>query len=91
MNATAEIDKAGRLVIPKKIRDSLHLVPGTRVTFSQVGETIQIQTEAKPRGLYWDRGWPVLDSGLVPPSDAVEDVNRAREERMNFLIRNRDE
>ena len=32
MNAIAEIDKAGRVVVPKKFRDALHLVPGTRLS-----------------------------------------------------------
>lgn len=51
MNATTEIDKAGRIVVPKKMRDALHLVPGTRVTLKQEGDAIQIAPERAGRGL----------------------------------------
>jgi AbrB family looped-hinge helix DNA binding protein len=85
MNAIAEIDKAGRVVVPKKFRDMLHLRPGTRLHLRQEGETIVIQTESKPRGLYMDRGTLVYDAGPVPPSDVVEWIAEDREARMKHL------
>jgi AbrB family looped-hinge helix DNA binding protein len=42
MNAIVEIDKAGRIVVPKKLRDDLHLIPGTR---------LRIERERRPAGL----------------------------------------
>ncbi len=85
MNAIAEIDKAGRLVVPKKMRDALHLVPGTRLTLLQEGQTIVLETESKPRGLYMKRGTLVYDAGPVPPSDAVDWVARDREAHLKDL------
>ncbi len=85
MNATAEIDKAGRIVVPKKMRDTLHLVPGTRLTLHQEGQTIVLETESKPRGLYMKRGTLVYDAGPVPPSDAADWVARDREARLKDL------
>ena len=41
MNST--IDKAGRIVIPKAIRDAVRLEPGTRVRFRIVSGRIQIE------------------------------------------------
>lgn len=41
MNAT--IDKAGRLVVPKAIRDAARLEPGTRVRFRVVSGRIEIE------------------------------------------------
>jgi AbrB family looped-hinge helix DNA binding protein len=86
MNAIAEIDKAGRVVVPKKFRDVLHLRPGTRLHLRQEGETIVIQTESKPRGLYMKKGTLVYDAGPGPASDAVEEVARTRNERMEAIL-----
>ena len=86
MNATAEIDKAGRVVVPKKMRDVLHLRPGTRLHLRQEGETIVIELESKPRGLYMKRGTLVYDAGPGPASDAVDEVAMARNARMEAIL-----
>jgi AbrB family looped-hinge helix DNA binding protein len=88
MNAIAEIDKAGRLVVPKKLRDALHLVPGTRLSIRQEGDALVIQPESKPRGLYMKRGTLVYDAGPGPATDAVEEVARTREARMKAILSN---
>ena len=85
MIATAEIDKAGRLVVPKKMRDALRLVPGTRVTLSQTEDEITIAPELKPRNLYLDRGTLVYDVGPFPPVDVVAEVRRNRDDRLDEL------
>ena len=41
MNAT--IDKAGRLVVPKAIRDAARLEPGTEVRFRVVSGHVEIE------------------------------------------------
>jgi len=38
----ATIDKAGRLVIPKPIRDRRHLVPGTEVEIVETDDGIEL-------------------------------------------------
>jgi AbrB family looped-hinge helix DNA binding protein len=81
MNAIAEIDKAGRVVVPKKFRDMLHLRPGARLHLRQEGETI-----VKPRGLYMKKGTLVYDSGQVPSSDAVDEVAKVRDARMDAIL-----
>ena len=86
MNAITEIDKAGRVVVPKKFRDVLHLRPGTRLHLRQEGETIVIQTESQPRGLYMKKGTLVYDAGPGPASDAVDEVARARNARMEAIL-----
>jgi AbrB family looped-hinge helix DNA binding protein len=85
MNAIAEIDKAGRLVVPKKMRDALHLEPGTRLTLHQEGGTITLQPENKPRGLYREDGMLVYDTGPLPP-EHVNWVDDAREERERQMM-----
>ena len=83
MDTTIEIDKAGRVVVPKQIRDTLHLTPGTKLNISIEGNQIILRHEAKPRGLYRKRGMLVYDSGLPVPSDAADWLKNDREERMD--------
>jgi AbrB family looped-hinge helix DNA binding protein len=90
MNVTTEIDGAGRLVIPKKMRDSLHLVKGARVNIQQQGDLLVIAPEARPRGLYVDRGTLVYDGGPAPPSDVVQWVEEDRAARMKSASGERD-
>ncbi len=48
MDTTIEIDKAGRVVVPKQIRDTLHLTPGTKLNIRIEGNEIVLKHEAKP-------------------------------------------
>jgi AbrB family looped-hinge helix DNA binding protein len=86
VNATAEIDKAGRLVVPKKLRDALHLVPGTRVVLRKEGEAIVLEPEAKPRGLSMKNGFLVYSIGRPLPPESVNWVEENREERDDELF-----
>src|SRR5258708_25965667 len=86
MNAITEIDKAGRVVVPKKMRDILHLHPGTRLHLRQEGQTIVIAPEGKPRGFYMKKGTLVYDAGPVPSSDAVDEVAKARHARLGAIL-----
>ena len=86
MNAIAEIDKAGRLVVPKKLRDALHLVPGTRLVLRREGEAIVLEPESRPRGLYLKNGIPVYDVGPLPPLEDRDWVEEARNERAEELM-----
>ena len=85
MNAIAEIDKAGRVVVPKKMREALHLVPGTRLTLRQDGDSIVLEPEVHPRGLYVLDGWPVFDGGGQGPVDVTDWLAQDREERLTLL------
>jgi len=86
MSVTAEIDKSGRLVVPKKLRDKLRLVAGTRLTIRQEGSGIILEPEVKPRGLYRKNGVLVYDSGRPTPAEAVNWVDEDREERIRDII-----
>ena len=86
MNAAAEIDKAGRLVVPKKLRDSLHLVPGTRVTLRQEGCSIVIEPELGASGLTIENGIPVFRLGRPLPPDHVHWVEDNREDWADELF-----
>jgi AbrB family looped-hinge helix DNA binding protein len=44
---TATLDKAGRIVLPKKLREKLHLKPGAKLTIEFVGDKIEIENKGK--------------------------------------------
>jgi len=88
MNATVEIDKAGRIVVPKKMRDSLHLRPGERLSIECHVDSITIARERKPRGLYEKGGWFVYDGGGPPVTteEANRWIDKDREDRMKHIL-----
>lgn len=86
MNATVDIDKAGRIVVPKKMRDAMHLRAGDRLSVECTGESLVFAPEAKSRGLYRDRGWLVYDSGVsLSTEESLRMIDDEREARMRFL------
>ncbi len=40
---TATLDKAGRIVLPKNLREKLHLKPGAKFRIEVVGDKIEIE------------------------------------------------
>ena len=42
MTSTVTIDRSGRIVLPKKIRDSLELMPGTTLRVDVIAERLEI-------------------------------------------------
>ncbi len=77
------IDGAGRLVVPKRVRDELGLVAGTELEIRVVDRRIEIEVaptamrlEASGRGVVAvaDRPMPVLTAEMV--RDTLERVRR---------------
>ncbi len=86
MNTIAEIDKSGRLVVPKKIRDAMHLVPGTRLTLHQEGETIVLRPESQGGELIEKDGFLVWRSSVPVTFDVVAEIERDRDDRMQEIV-----
>jgi len=59
------IDKAGRVVLPKSIRDALGLLPGTTVDISPYGAGVQIVPAGRTARIVEE------DGRLVAVSDTV--------------------
>ena len=49
MAAIVKIDGSGRLIIPKKFRDDLHLHPGTKLTIQLSGDKLILQAAVPSR------------------------------------------
>jgi len=81
MTANLTVDKAGRIVLPKSLRDKLQLGAGTQLQMESQGETITLcpirpkATLAKEFGIWVYQGGPSDDS--IP--DLIDSV---REERL---------
>jgi AbrB family looped-hinge helix DNA binding protein len=58
---THRIGAKGQVVIPKKLRDTAHLPPGTEVEFALEGDGVLLLPRAKRRAL----GGRFADSGMA--------------------------
>lgn len=66
----AVIDQAGRIVLPKPIRDALGLLPGTRVDISAYGAGAQILPTGRTARLVEEDG-VLVAAGETPVDDDV--------------------
>jgi AbrB family looped-hinge helix DNA binding protein len=88
MIATVELDKLGRFVVPKKVRDALHLRTGDKLDVDIEGERLILARKPAGKGLYKKNGWLVYDSGGPPLTlDAVNRwIEQDREDRDRRIL-----
>jgi AbrB family looped-hinge helix DNA binding protein len=82
MNARLNIDKAGRVVIPKPLREELHLEPGDSLEMESAGEQITLRPVRGTGPLSKEHGVWVFHSGQPLPASATDEMlKQLREER----------
>ena len=82
MNTRLVIDKVGRVVIPKKLRDELHLEPGDSLEMETAGEQIVLRPVRTTGSLAKEHGVWVFRSGQPLPGSATDHVlDQPRDER----------
>ena len=82
MITTTTMDKAGRVVLPKQIRDELQLGPGDSLELETVEDRIILRPARGGGRIYKDRGMWVFDTGQPLTVETVNKTLRgAREER----------
>ena len=86
MSETVTIDKAGRLVVPKKVRERLGLKSGDRLSMDVVGERIEIE-KIEPESAFF-----IAEDGLpmIRGAQKVDVVEVLREQRDEQIDRNVD-
>jgi AbrB family looped-hinge helix DNA binding protein len=81
MNTRLTIDKAGRVIIPKPLREELHLEPGDSLDMESAGEQITLRPVRGTGPLSKERGVWVYHSGQPLPSATDEMLEQIRRER----------
>ena len=64
------IDQAGRIVLPKPIRDALGLLPGTKVDITPYGAGVQVVPAGRTARLVEEDG-VLVSAGDTPVDDGV--------------------
>jgi AbrB family looped-hinge helix DNA binding protein len=87
MNTTLTIDRSGRVVLPKPVRDALQISPGDSLELESSEDSI-ILRPARGRGrMYKKQGMWVFHSGEPLPPNVVEDtIRRVRQERERAIL-----
>ena len=85
MTASITIDSSGRLVLPKAMRDALHLRPGSKLRAEIIGDKISLGTDIEealiirsPDGRRVVAGWESFD--------AVKAIQASRDEREDRIL-----
>jgi len=83
MNTTVTLDRAGRTVIPKPLRDELRLEPGDSLHLDSEGTTVTLRPALSASRLTKERGvWVLRSSGAKITTAMTSKVLRDhREER----------
>ena len=82
MNAIVTLDKAGRVVIPKTLRDELQLAPGDSLALESDGERMMLRPVRSASALRKEQGIWVFRSGRkLSAGDTDQVLDGLRQER----------
>ena len=74
------IDKAGRIVIPKGVRDRLRLVPGTEVEVVESGDRIElILPDDRPQAVLVEKNGRLVISGSAGRRVTLDETLQLRD------------
>ena len=87
MTKTLTIDKAGRVIIPKPLREALHLSPGDSLTLDSSGDQITLRPVHEKAPMHKERGIWVFRSGKPLKDFSIPDfIDKIREERSRDIL-----
>ena len=82
MNTIVTLDKAGRVVIPKTLRDELRLAPGDTLALESDGERVTLRPVRSASALRKEQGIWVFRSGRkLSAGDTDQVLENLRQER----------
>ncbi len=80
------VGKAGRITLPKRLREKMRLVPGTVLHLRSDGEDITLRPIAPSATLAKEFGIWVFQGGGSSHDSIPDLIDRVREERLRDLI-----
>jgi AbrB family looped-hinge helix DNA binding protein len=87
MNTTLTVDKAGRVVLPKPVRDELQLAAGDSLELESSEDRIVLRPVRGTAGLRKKQGIWVFRTGHPISAESVnETIHQLREERMQQVL-----
>lgn len=87
MNAILTIDKAGRVVLPKPVRDALQINPGDSLELESREDQIILRPARGTARMYRKQGMWVLHGDTPLPANVVEDtIRKVRRERERAIL-----
>ena len=87
MVTTLTLDKAGRVVLPKPVRDELQLGPGDTLELHSSEDQIVLRPARSKARMYRKQGVWVLHGDAPLPADVVEKtLQRVRRERERQIL-----
>jgi AbrB family looped-hinge helix DNA binding protein len=82
MSATVTIDKAGRVLIPKALRDELRLTSGDTLAMESNGDSVTLRPIRSASGLRKKRGiWVFHGDRKISAAETDRALERLRQER----------
>jgi len=82
MKDVVTLDKAGRIVLPKPLRDEMHLSPGDKLDLSVEGEQVMLRPRRSSSPLQKKQGVWVFSTGKPMNSDeTAETLRKIRQQR----------
>ena len=85
MNTIAEIDNSGRLVVPKKVRNALHVRAGDRFDVEEREDGIFLRLIHPEVRLVERNGLMVMTGGPPANYESTNLIEEQRERRMRFV------
>jgi AbrB family looped-hinge helix DNA binding protein len=87
MNASVTIDKAGRIVVPKTVREALHLQAGDALVLESDGQRIVLSPAHEEIRIRREKGLWVFRSGRPAERPAIRTlIDNDREQRISELL-----
>ena len=91
MNTILTLDRAGRIVLPKPVRDELRLSPGDSLEVESSEECIVLRPTRRKGQMKKEDGVWVFDSGEASTAETVrETVRKVRDQRQRKVLRDSD-
>jgi bifunctional DNA-binding transcriptional regulator/antitoxin component of YhaV-PrlF toxin-antitoxin module len=84
MDITLEVDKFGRVLLPKRLREALHIGPGGKLHAHLDGERLTVTPESREATVRMENGFPLIDlpSGAAFIGDPVAEARAERDREL---------